>query len=57
MKIKLIIIFLAFITIDAYSQITVTDTDIISVGDIIYEASQDFSVGTSITIGNSGYNE
>ena len=56
MKIRLIIITLAFITIDAYSQITVTDNDIISVGDIIYEAS-DYSTGSAIVIGNAGANQ
>lgn len=56
MKIRLIIITLAFITIDAYSQITVTDNDIISVGDIIYEAS-DYSTGSAIVISNAGANQ
>jgi hypothetical protein len=53
MRTKLFTIILAFIGINAFAQITVTDNDIIDVGDNIYEAV-DSLPSNSITIGNSG---
>jgi len=56
MKTKLLTIALGFIGLNALAQITVTDTDIIEVGDVIYQAS-DSIPSTFITIGNSGANQ
>jgi hypothetical protein len=56
MKTKLFTIALAFISVNALAQITVTDSDIISVGDIVYQAV-DSMPSNSITIGNSGSNQ
>jgi len=56
MQTKLFTIALAFISVNALAQITVTDSDIISVGDIVYEAV-DSLPSNSITIGNSGANQ
>ena len=56
MKTKLFTITLAFISVNALAQITVTDSDIISVGDIVYQAV-DSLPSNSITIGNSGANQ
>jgi len=53
MRTRLFTIALAFITINAFSQITVTDADLISVGDVVYEASDD-NPSTVINIGNAG---
>ena len=53
MKTKLFTIALAFISVNALAQITVTDSDIISVGDIVYQAV-DSMPSNSITAGNSG---
>lgn len=47
---------LAFIGINAFAQITVTDTDLIDVGDIIYQAT-DTVPGSIISPGNSGANQ
>jgi len=58
MMIKKQIFLLVFILLtgNIYAQITVTDTDIIDVGDIIYQAT-DSIPGTMITPGNSGTNQ
>lgn len=56
MKTKLFTIVLAFISVNALAQITVTDSDIISVGDIFYQAV-DSMPSNSITVGNSGANQ
>ena len=56
MKIKLFTIVLAFISVNAIAQITVTDSDIISVGDIVYQGV-DSLPSNSIAIGNSGANQ
>ena len=53
MKIKLFATVLSFMTINVFSQITVTDNDIINSGDIIYEALDSVS-GSSIQIGSPG---
>ena len=56
MKTKLFTIALAFISVNALAQITVTDSDIVSIGDIVYQAV-DSLPSNSITIGNSGPNQ
>ncbi len=56
MRTQLFTIFLAFISLNTLAQITVTDSDIISVGDIVYQAV-DSLPSNSITIGNSGSNQ
>jgi hypothetical protein len=56
MKTKLFTIALAFISVNALAQITVTDSDIISVGDIVYQAV-DTMPSNLITTGNSGPNQ
>ena len=56
MKTQLFTIALAFISVNALAQITVTDSDIISVGDIVYQAV-DSIPSNSIAVGNSGANQ
>ena len=56
MKTRLFTVILTFITIHAFSQITVTDNDIIDIGDNIYEAIDDVS-GSAIQIGPGGANQ
>jgi len=56
MKIKLYIFLLTFITLDVCSQITVTDNDIIDIGDNIYEALDSVS-GSMIQVGPAGANQ
>ncbi len=56
MKTKIFTIALAFITISAFSQITVTDNDVVGVGDNIYEALDSVS-GSAIQIGSAGANQ
>ena len=53
MKKKIFATVLSFVTINLFSQITVTDNDIIDSGDIIYEALDTVS-GSSIQIGSPG---
>ena len=56
MKIKLYILSLIFVTTDVFSQITVTENDIINIGDNIYEALDSVS-GSTIQIGSAGANQ
>lgn len=56
MKTKLFTIALAFFSVNALAQITVTDSDIISVGDIVYQAV-DSIPSSSITVGTPGSNQ
>ena len=56
MKIKIIVIALAFLSMNISAQITVTDNDIISVGDIVGQAT-DTMPSSVISIGNSGDNQ
>ena len=56
MKIKLFTIALAFIGLNALGQITVTEADIIDVGDIFYQAN-DTLPAASISAGNAGANQ
>jgi len=53
MKIKITLL-LAFTSVIAFSQITVTDADILGVGDIIYLADDE---STIVNIGNAGQNQ
>ncbi|MBC8266543.1 MAG: T9SS type A sorting domain-containing protein [Flavobacteriales bacterium] len=55
-KIKLFTIALAFLGSNTFAQITVTDADLVGVGDIIYQA-YDTVPGTAITPGNTGANQ
>ena len=56
MKQLFITILCAIISFSINAQITVTDTDIVNVGDIIYEALDSVS-GSSIQIGSAGANQ
>jgi len=56
MKTKLFTIVLALASMNMSAQITVTDTDLMSVGDIIYQA-YDNVPAPSITLGNAGPNQ
>ena len=56
MKTKIFTIALAFITLNAFSQITVTDNDVVDVGDVIYQAYDSNSVN-AINIGSIGTNQ
>jgi hypothetical protein len=53
MKIKLFTVALAFISVNALAQITVTDADLVNVGDVIYTV-YDNNPSSLIAIGNSG---
>ena len=55
-KENLFTIALLFLGINTFSQITVTDNDILSIGDIMYLTEPD-SINASINIGNSGPNQ
>ena len=56
MKTKLFAIALTFISMNMLAQITVTDTDLMNVGDIIYQAYDD-APASSISLGNAGPNQ
>jgi hypothetical protein len=56
MKIKLITIAFAFIGLNTVAQITVTDTDISGVGDVLYQA-YDSNPGAVINVGIPGLNQ
>ena len=56
MKTQLFTIALAFISVNALAQITVTESDIVSIGDIVYQGV-DSMPSNSITTGNSGPNQ
>ncbi len=56
MKNKFCTIALAFIGLTAFAQITVTDADLVNVGDVIYQAYDDNPLG-SINVGNSGMSQ
>ena len=56
MKQKLFTIALAFTSVLAVAQITVTDADLVNIGDVIYQAS-DSLPANSITVGNAGANQ
>ena len=55
-KKKSLTIALAFIGLNSFGQITVTDTDLMNVGDIIYQAYDD-APASSISLGNAGPNQ
>jgi hypothetical protein len=56
MKTKLFAIALAFISMNISAQITVTDTDLMNIGDVIYQAYDD-APASSISLGNNGPNQ
>lgn len=56
MKIKLLTASLLFITTNVFSQITLTDANLIASGDTVYMA-YDSNPSSSIIIGNSGMNQ
>jgi hypothetical protein len=56
MNTKLFTIALAFISLNALAQITVTDNDIMDIGDVITQAN-DSLPSSLISIGNSGVNQ
>ena len=53
---KLLILFCAIFSINIYAQITVTQNEIIAVGDVFYQA-YDTTLGISINQGNPGSNQ
>ncbi len=55
-RITLLNILLLFIAINTYGQITVTDTDLVDVGDVIFQAT-DNTLASTINIGNAGTNQ
>ena len=55
-KTKLLIIAMVFFGVNAFAQITVTEADIIDVGDIFYQA-HDTLPSASISAGNAGSNQ
>ena len=52
-KTKLSVIVMAFVSVNMFAQITVTDADLISIGDVIYQA-YDTVPASSISVGNTG---
>jgi len=56
MKKNLFAIALIFLGINSFAQITVTDADLMSIGDIIYQG-YDESPSSSISLGNAGPNQ
>ena len=56
MKKLLLILFSTFFTLASFGQITVTDTDVVSIGDIFY-LSETNSIGSLINPGLSGPNQ
>jgi len=54
-KTKLSVIVMAFVSVNMFAQITVTDTDVLNIGDVFYEATDTVSIG--INPGNSGANQ
>ena len=56
MKKYIILILFVFIGFNVFSQITVTDTDVASIGDVIYQGI-DIAPSSNIQVGNSGPNQ
>jgi len=56
MKIKIFVITLAFFSMNMSAQITVTDIDVISIGDLVGQAT-DTMPASAIFVGNSGANQ
>jgi len=56
MKIKLLAVSLGFVSMNMSAQITVLDTDLISIGDVIYQAT-DTMPSSVISVGNTGPNQ
>ena len=55
-KKQLIFLFFVVLTGNVFAQITVTDADISSIGDVFYQA-QDANPGTVINVGSTGLNQ
>ena len=55
-KKQLIFLVVVLLTGNIFAQITVTDTDVFSVGDIAYQA-HDANSGTAINVGSTGLNQ
>ena len=56
MKTKILTIALTISTVFSFAQITVTDADILGIGDVIYQAYDDMP-SSSISLGNAGSNQ
>ena len=56
MKTRILTILLSVFTVFTFAQITVTDNDILSIGDVVYQPEDD-NTGPQITPGNSGANQ
>ena len=56
MKTKILTIFLSVFSVFAFSQITVTDADLLGIGDVIYQAYDEMP-SPSISPGNPGANQ
>jgi hypothetical protein len=56
MKTRILTIALTISTVFSFAQITVTDADILGIGDVIYQAYDDMP-NSSITTGNAGANQ
>lgn len=56
-KTKFLIIAMVFWGINTFPQITVTDADLIGVGDIIYQAWDTTGISSAINVGNAGANQ
>ena len=55
-RVKFLLVACLFINTNVISQITVTDADLVDIGDVIYKAYDD-APSSSIIIGNSGTNQ
>ena len=56
-RIKLFIIAIIFLGSNTFAQITVTDADLIGVGDIIYQGWDTTGIPSVINVGNAGANQ
>ena len=56
MRVQLFTTFFLCVILNGFSQITVTDADLVTVGDVIYKAYDD-SPSSAISVGNSGSNQ
>ena len=56
MRIKLLLLAYLFVNTNVISQITVTDADLVGIGDVIYQGYDD-APSSSVIIGNSGTNQ
>ena len=56
MKTRILTILLSVFSVFTFAQITVTDADILGIGDVIYQAFDDMP-SSSISTGNTGANQ